>query len=611
MSARLFPDVSQLLALLLTALVGLLCIGLGGWTGTRRAEIALIAGWGVAALASLVFGTLTEIPLSAIAAVLGVAGAAGLLRWSLDRDRAEAASLGRVSLLALPLIAGSAGAVPIAWDDFSHWLPNLTYICINNHFPTAALPAISHHAGYPYAMALPGLAVFLLTGTVPESAAIFWNLIVMLCASAAFSRLLARRLSGVWPSYPRLLPWISAAAGLLLAGLASPTFVPKIFFSNMGDAATASVLAVLGALLFEWAETGGTLRKQIAVAVPFGFCCVAFIDLRQVNAVLFVLLLAGVVLAWWRARRWPAAGEVVCLAIVLALSATAFLLWKRYTDAQIPGGAFVFMPFSGWRWAVMPRTVGNMLHVMSGKPGLFLLIIYLAISVVLIRRVADWPTRLLVTAAATVSVGMIGFLGFTYLAADFNEQEAAAAAAFWRYMTEVGSLVVLAAISIVPLRWLGRLPALRVSAALLLIVLVVPFAAIPLYRADLSSPVPQMRRANIALDAAVPRDQPLLLMDERDNGFGVMLAYYDLMISQRAAAEAPRVVATWSDPNGIPAAAVMARRFDEPYVWLAQGAPAMSALVGTPMRRDTAYLLRQTDGHLKVEAQWQIAAPPG
>src|SRR5580698_3234265 len=133
MSARLFPDLSQLLALLLTALVGLLCIGLGLWTGTRRAEIALIAGWGVAALASLVLGTLTNIPLSAVAAVLGVAGAAGLLRWNLNRDRAEVATIGRVSLLALPLIAGSAGAVPIAWDDFSHWLPNLTYICLNNH----------------------------------------------------------------------------------------------------------------------------------------------------------------------------------------------------------------------------------------------------------------------------------------------------------------------------------------------------------------------------------------------------------------------------------------------------------------------------------------------
>lgn len=611
MSAGLIPDLSQLMVLLLTALVGVLCIGLGSWTGARRAEVALIAGWGVAAFVSLVFGTLTSVPLSALAAVLGAGGAAGLLRSTLKRRSMEAATLGRASLLAVPLIAGSAGTVPIAWDDFSHWLPNLTYICINSHFPTTALPAISHHAGYPYAMALPGFAVFTLTGTVPENAAIFWNLVVMLCAAAAFSRLLARRLPGVWPSYPRLLPWISAAVGLLLAGLASPTFVPKIFFSNMGDAATASVLAVLGALLFEWAETDSTLRKQVAVAVPFGFCCVAFIDLRQVNTVLFVLLMAGAVLACLRARRWPAAGEIVSLAIILALSAAAFLLWKRYTDAQIPGGEFAFMPVSAWRWTILPRTLGNMLHVMSGKPGLFVLIIYLAISVVIIRRLADWPTHLLVTAAATVSVGMIGFLGFTYLAADFNEQEAAAAAAFWRYMTEVGSLVVLAAISIVPLRWLGRMPAPRVSAALFLIVLIVPLAAIPLYRADLSSPVPRMRRGNVALDAAVPRDQKLLLMDERDNGFGVMLAYYDLMVSQRATAEAPRVVATWSDPNGLPAAAVIARRFDEPYVWLAEGAPAMSSLIGVSLSRDNAYLLRHSDGHFEIEGQWPIVLAPG
>ena len=46
----------------------------------------------------------------------------------------------------------------IAWDDFTHWLPNLAYLCVYDHFPTLAEPSLSKHAAYPYGLALPGFA---------------------------------------------------------------------------------------------------------------------------------------------------------------------------------------------------------------------------------------------------------------------------------------------------------------------------------------------------------------------------------------------------------------------------------------------------------------------
>src|SRR3954447_1225883 len=159
MNATLIPSPAQLEVLLLTAIVAVLCIGIGLWTGARRAETALVAGWGVAALASIIVGTLTGVGLAWVMLALALAGSAGLARLALAPHRLQAAMLGRVVVLALPLIAGSAGVAPVAWDDFTHWLPNLTYLSLYNHFPSLAVPDVSHHAGYPYGLALPGFAI--------------------------------------------------------------------------------------------------------------------------------------------------------------------------------------------------------------------------------------------------------------------------------------------------------------------------------------------------------------------------------------------------------------------------------------------------------------------
>src|SRR5271157_1181239 len=144
MHPSLIPDVAQLTALISCVLVALLCIGLGVWTGARRAETALIAGWGVAGFATVVAGTLTSIGLSRVMAVLAVAGAFGLVRAAMRlRSRRacfQIAELLHVVVLALPFAAGIAGVEVVGWDDFSHWLPNLTYLCVHDHFPSLVHP---------------------------------------------------------------------------------------------------------------------------------------------------------------------------------------------------------------------------------------------------------------------------------------------------------------------------------------------------------------------------------------------------------------------------------------------------------------------------------------
>src|ERR1700722_8175552 len=79
MLAALLPDATQLSLVAATAVVAALCAGLGHWAGARRVETALLAGWGLAGLVTVVIGTLTSLPLTPVLVVLGLAGVTGVV----------------------------------------------------------------------------------------------------------------------------------------------------------------------------------------------------------------------------------------------------------------------------------------------------------------------------------------------------------------------------------------------------------------------------------------------------------------------------------------------------------------------------------------------------
>src|SRR5262249_44892322 len=234
--------------------------------------------------------------------------------------------------------------------------------------------------------------------------------------------------------------WSCAALGLLFAGLAAPSFVAKIVFTNMADCATGAVLAVLLGIFADWVATPA---HRTCRALVFAFGCVALLNLRQANGALYGLLILGALLSAATNRRQMRAGAGFALLSAIVLPFAATLLWSRYAKAQIPGGDFSIMPLAAWRWPMLPGIAGSMLKVMLSKIGLFGLIRALIIRAAfafrprdsLAHTLAPWQRSTVITGAFTAA-GMIGFLGFTYLAADFNEQEAGAAASFWRYMGE-------------------------------------------------------------------------------------------------------------------------------------------------------------------------------
>lgn len=612
MNPSLWPDLAHLPVWAVVVCIAVLCIGIGSWVGARRAETALVAGWGVAGATTVVVGTLVMSGLGWVMLALAVAGLTGLFRILTGRTPMQSAMLGRVVLLALPLAICLEGMDITGWDDFSHWLPNLAYLGLHGHFPTLAQPSTSVHAAYPYALALPGYGYFLLFNRVPADAALIWNFLLMLAAGAAVATVLVARLQANLPEH-RLQPWAAAAIGLLIAGLAAPSFVAKIVFSNMADAPTASVLAVMGLLIFDWAVAtrDGDAGERRGAVWALAFAGVALIDLRQANAPLFAWLIFGCLLAGVTRPRWFGVRELASLALIVLVPFVVWFLWNHYATTQIPGGQFYILPLRGWRWAEFPTTLHSILRVMLSKFGLFSIILLISVRAMLsFRRTdeLDAPSRVVLIAATVVCVANVAFLAFTYLAADFTEGEAAAAVSFWRYATQTGPIAVLGLVAGMPMRWMRRIPAKPAAMALIALVLILPVATVKFYRFDLASSVPMLRSAGQATAESLPPSAPITVVDLTGDGFAPLVVAYQIGQTDYAHGLPTRPFTIVANPAGITPAEAAKLHFDAaPYLWLTEGAPELQPLLGVRLAAGCSYLLEREAGRFVIVKSWPLS----
>jgi hypothetical protein len=268
------------------------------------------------------------------------------------------------------------------------------------------------------------------------------------------------------------------------------------------------------------------------------------------------------------------------------------------------------MPIAAWHWAEFGQALLSIVRVMLAKIGLFALILAIAVRAVLALRRHDKlaaPQRVLLLVATTICVGNIGFLAFTYLAADFSAPEAAAAASFWRYTTQTGPLAVLALLAVVPLDWARRLFEPPCAWALAGVALLLPIATARLYRHDLASPVPALRRIALEIDSLVPRGAPLRLVDLTGSGFAPVVVAYQLRLAD---AETPtRAVTSVSDAHGFSAAEASRLSFaGTQYMWLAEGAPEMQAIFGVALRAGCSYLMRPQGAGFAILTAWRLPA---
>ena len=616
--AGLLPSFADLCQALRFALVAALTCGLGFLAGARRLETALFTGWGVACLVFVVAGCLLGSSLIPPAVLLAGLGAAG---WVLAARRGavgrEAMAL-RVLALGAPLFAILLSLRSNAYDDFSFWAPNLLALCATGHFPSAAHPLTSSFMpGYPRGVALAGYATFLLGPDLSPAGKLrllatgpWWNILLMLGVAAALAALLRDRLLGERLGAPAAGPrtgWALAGLAILLQSFLNPGFISKMTLSNMGDAGSASGLAMLVMLLFELPQAGEK-APRIVTEMALTAAAVAFI--RQDNPALLLVLGGAMGLGL---LLWSGAGRARLLAwlAVAALPALAVTLtWNHYTALHTPGGQHSLLPPPQWHWAAYHYTLRAALQVFISK-GLYTMLglgFGAAFLAMLAGRGPATPSgRILLTATAGLVYGNAAFIMFTYLATSFSQVEVRTAVTFWRFLAQTTPAEMSALILLLPAavpEYLTRPGWVLAAFAALL-----PVALIPTpytFRNDLSSPVPAFLAIGQDIAAALPAGARLTLLDNSDgSGYAAWLVHFGIVELGGARVDATpdfgpqSVLCPRPAPAAIPAGS---------YVWLSQAAGRPLYLQGVSAQPWHAYLFRRDPAGLTVLRDWPV--PP-
>jgi hypothetical protein len=514
----LFPSASDLAGWGAVALASIAFIGLGRiWSAGRALpEVALVAGWGVLAFVLTLWGALVPLSLvwpGALLTVLGVAAAP----W---RSRAFWQAVGRLLVLALPLLALLSSARPSQPDTFLNLLPNAAYLWDHGAFPADdRAPSYSLLPGAPYNLQLAGFVASLIAERFSANALIAFNVVLQL----AFALFLARVIGGTEDA-DAPPSWRAIALGLLLTMALNPGFVPRYHVSSYSEAAVTVCLAIalsLGARALARMTAGEDAGADLRLLAP---TLAALVNVKQDSVALVAgLAVAMVALALWQSRgRWLGALAQIMLAALPAVM--LYLLWRWYVLGHFAVGELKLLPPSAWQASRLPAILYSMAGVVIEKPYFFI-----AVAVALGALIRRWrrlgfdQTTAIGALFAAVLALYNGALLFTYVA-HFEGEIGAAAHSYFRYNTHLGlslvlSLVLMAREANREHRWqlsarVTRLAAVAVIAA----VLATPLAFLGYLRFDLEPP---QQRAWFLADrvrAALRGDERLALILPGDNG---------------------------------------------------------------------------------------------
>ncbi|HEY3919852.1 MAG TPA: hypothetical protein VGL83_18825 [Stellaceae bacterium] len=514
--ALLLPSWPDLAAWAGVILASLAMTGIGRLaTGARSApESALIAGWGASVLVLTAWGLVTAASLRVPAALLLALGLIALLapRWWLKREDWRA--LGRVAVLALPLLAIMASARPSLPDTWLNLLPNAAYLYDHGFFPADARPpAHSFIAGAPYNMQLASYMAGLLLADFPASAMIDLNLVLLLAGGL----LLARLMTGNDTAAPR---WPVAALGLLLAIPLNPGFDPRYHLSAYSETSVMVVLAFAGwhgARALDRAAGGrdaGTDLRLLALILA------ALVNIKQESVALAfgVVVSLLVVAALTRGRR----RETVVAILLAALPALLLYLgWRWYVLGHFALGELKGLPFAQWHILDLPQILLNMLRAIGERIVFFAILAVALVAAAgrLIRRELDLGTRLALALLGTALLYNAALLA-AYVA-HFEGRMGIEAHSYYRYNTHLGLLLMAALVMLTRgWRWsdFGGRWRRAVPALLVLLALLVPLPFLHMLRFDLE--VPNLRAYLLAQEAAlrIGGDDKLLLILPGDNG---------------------------------------------------------------------------------------------
>lgn len=603
MSAGLIPSISTLLqAVHFGVVLGLIC-GVGFLTGAKRPEVALFTGWGVMCVVAVVFGGLYHADLVLVMYGLGLVGLIGLARQSVYWRRIEWGLVPYVAVLALPLILSLLSFHTTAYDDFAFWGPNLVALCETGHFPSLLYPlTTSAMPDYPRAVALVSFATYLFNPDSSPTGLIriltvgpWWNITLLLAVASALGGIIEARFTAARVQLTSLQRFGIAGLAILLQSFLCPGFIPKMTLSNMGDASTASGLALLIALIFAlFHDQSARPSRQIFINLALTASAISFI--RQDNlGILAILPVIVWLLAKNQGRSWLQAGFVTIFTCLPAV--VTHLLWGHYVTVNLGEPSHSLLPTGQWHWGLFYHDTLHAVTKTLLAKGAYTAFAFGFVLALVFVGLGKWrpekPAQKLLVVITVLVFWNAFFIMFAYLATNFSASQVKTAIGYWRFLAQTGPAETVALACIVPVGYIGHCLGRRLCVGLGLIASLVPIAILPTrwsFRNDLHSAVPAFLDMGIRVSAMLPAGAPMLIYDVSDGsgfaGWLIKFGLLDLGRTQHA------VTLTVSAPP-----AVAALPASDQYIVVTTGRHAVSLSTDLTLSPWHAYLVRVSASH--------------
>ena len=616
------PTLQQLFGLF-SVLFTIACFGVIGSLvggGHRYGRADIFIGWGIITGAFTIFGVVILAPFSWLVYVfwlLALVCGLSILRRE-RREQAnvfEIAAFGitwRILVLGFPLLVLVSAMSASQWDEFSQWLPNANYLFRFNGFPSSELPpSPSAFPAYPYAGPLMTYLVSRLSGFFIENAGGIANTIMLLCFAPIYLDAVGYGLERKdnWSKQ-----WGTAAFGILGITAFSTVFVQKLVFTAYADTPTAIVLAVLGILIWKILENLAGQRPGLAsLAWQFSFVSALFINLKQANLFLFVLLLVAALLVVFRDPAIKLKCFLSLLPKMLVAPAIVYLAWRYHVGQHISAGEFPFLPYDQWHLSGVFKILARMFTIAT-KQGFYFIMMgsltaYAAWAIFRFRGGFD---RLAILVGC-LFLGYNLFLWALYVTA-FDIHHGPVAGGFWRYNTQLGIFGCTTAAYGLATLWrkhnVGKIFD-RVSfgwpllgGVAIFLVLSVPAATGWRLRFDLRPQKVHVRLVAREIARALPKEAKIAVIDPYGGGLSSVVFNYQLR-SAPGAGQNLGVIMDYrvrEKPQVEIAADVRKRKIT--HAWVHQALPGINKSLGLDLQKGQSHLLEWSEKAWRIINSW-------
>jgi len=489
---------ADLIALAQVGLAFLAMALVGRFAGAARAEFETdaMAGWGLLSILMTLWGAATRLSLGIPAAAFLVAALVALL-WPRLRPAGGAwAEVGRLVLLALPILAIMATIQPSQSDIYMNLLPNAAYLSDHGFFPTVDGPAsYSFLPVAPYnSQFVPYLGSVLGGGFQGGGLALF-TVLLYLAAALLFARLIANPEFGT-ANRPG---WAAIGFGILLVTLLNPGFVPRVAFAGYGEAPVAIALLFAGWLGCRAMVAMAAGETRPRALVQLALVLVALVNVKQQAIGMLIAFAGAAILVAGYERRIGWRRAVVAFGGSALPALALYAVWRLFVLTRFPEGELKPLPFDEWAWGNLLPIFVSMGKVVIEKITFFacVAVLFVFLERRLRHRQLDATGQALGLAAATFLL-YNGFLVVTYIG-HFPGVMSVEAHSYFRYNTHLALLIEFALVVTIRNRlapWLASRPGLgrKLGIAAIVLALLVPAGFARRLRFDFDMPQPVVQQ---------------------------------------------------------------------------------------------------------------------